>query len=182
MKKAFSFLLGLALFSCNPYEQYFFTHYYIQAELDPASALLSANVQMVYVARQDYTDSICFRLNPGVEVHSLASQELVHYRFGEYDRGMLVIYIEEPVAKNDRLHISLSYSGKISPQEVRQLDSTLFWLPANEDTGLYTYQVKIALPKPWKVMRPAASSGQHGKWQLESRKPRESLIVELERE
>ena len=169
------------LFSCNPHEQYSFTHYNIQAELDPDKGYFSANMQMVYVAHKEYTDSICFDLNPDVSIHTLTVQELEHFRFYGNDKGILVLYIEEPVHPNDQLHISLSYSGRLDEQTLTAMDSTLCWYPANEDTQPFTYQVKLALPGNWYISHPEANTGKHGKWQIQSENPQSSLELAFAR-
>ena len=170
-------MLALVMYSCNPYEQYSCTHYYIQVELDPGSAQFSANVQMVYLTGKPYTDSICFYLNRDVEIHTLAAQELQHYRFERGDTGLLILYIEDPVSANEQLHISLSYSGRINKQEVLHLDSSHFWYPVNEDTPPSTFQAKFALPGEWQISHPPASTGKHGKRLIETRKPQNSLNI-----
>ena len=182
MKKLLCILLGTVLFSCNPYEQYIVTHYYVQAEIDPSTSSISANVQIVFVARKEYHDSICFFLNPGVEIHSLAAQELEHYVFQETGTGELVLYTEDPVFPGDQLHISLSYSGLLGNQEIHHLDSSLLWYPVNEDTQPCTYQAKFALPGSWQINDPEVSFGKHGKWLLQARKPRDAFKIEFTRE
>jgi hypothetical protein len=187
VKRLHAILLGTVLFSCNPYEPYFFTHYHIQAELDPGTGLISANVQMVFVARQDYSDSICFRLNPALNIHTLAAQNLEHYIYRQSDSGWLVIFLEDPIGPRDQLHISLSYSGQLlgSTRKVReedqkdfmQLDSTLYWYPANQDTWPFTFQAKFALPGSWQIIRPDASTGRHGKWLIHSGEPQKSMNI-----
>jgi hypothetical protein len=184
--------LGLFVFSCNPYERYLLTHYNIQAEYNPETASLAANVQMVLVAGREYRDSICFRLNPGVEIRSLAAQELEHYEFNKADSGRLVIFIEEPVATGDQLHISLSYSGKLGSIDRKKnahgdpvpiepgitiMDSALYWIPVNDDTVPFTLRAKFALPGNWYISRPAANAGRHGKWLIETVKPQHSLSI-----
>ncbi len=179
MNKLSGILLGIVLFSCNPHEQNILTHYYIQAEMVPDSAYLSANVQIVFIARQEYKDSICFDLNPGVKIHSLTAQKLEHYLFGEYQNGKLVLYIAEPVHPNNHLHISLSYSGRLHQQSITILDSNLIWLPVNEDTMPFTYHAKIALPGTWQISHPETGTGKHGKWLLESPEPKHSLEIKF---
>ena len=177
MRKLSGFFLGMVLLSCNPYEQYSNTHYYIQAEMDPDSAWLAANVQIVFVARQEYHDSLCFDLNPGVEIHSLTAQELEHYRFGEYQPGKLVLFIEDPVYPNEQLQIAMSYSGRLYPEGISHLDSGIIWYPVNEDTSPCTYQAKFALPGKWKISHPETGLGKHGKWLLQSIEPKQSFDI-----
>jgi len=57
---------------------------------------------MVFVAGQEYNDSITFQLNESVEILSLTAQELKYY---EFDRGLLVLFIEEAVMKGDPDHL-----------------------------------------------------------------------------
>ena len=85
--------------------------------MDPGQGFLSANVQMVFVPRQRYSDSICFRLDPGLRIHSLAAQELKHYSFKQSGGGWLVLYLQDPVESHDQLHISMSYSGTLKSAE-----------------------------------------------------------------
>lgn len=174
-----SLAMSPVLFSCNPYEQYAFTHYHIQAELDPGTGHISANIQMVFVARREYHDSICFQLNPDLRIQSLAAQELEFYRFNQGDSGRLVLYIEEAVRPYDKLHISLSYSGRLSEQAVTSLDSTLLWYPVNQDSSPCTYLAKLALPGGWQVTHPEAQTGKHGKWQLQSEMPCSSIEIRI---
>jgi len=181
MRKLFGFLSAIALLSCNPYEQYSATHLYIQAEVEPGSARIAANVQMVFVARKEYTDSICFRLNPGLKIQSIAAQELQKYRFNENGDGKLVLYIEEQISPGDALQISLSYSGQLGPNEIQRLDSSLYWYPMNENTRPCTYQAKFAVPGKWRITDPGSSTGKHGKWLVESRDVRESLSITFQR-
>lgn len=171
LSKLSCFLLGMVLFSCNPYEQYSFTHYYIQVEVEPESSLLSANVQMVFVARQEYHDSICFSLNPGVEIQALTAQNLRYYKFYGPDTGRLVLYIDDPVLPDVQLHISMSYSGRLSKQEVWQLDSSLLWYPVNEDTQPCTYHAKFALPGYLQISHPEANTDKHGKLLVQNLEP-----------
>jgi hypothetical protein len=185
VKKLPAILLGTVLFSCNPYEPYFFTHYHIQAELDPGSGRISANVQMVFVARNEYSDSICFRLNPGLNLQTLAAQDLEHYIYRQSDSGWLVIFLEDPIGPNDQLHISLSYSGQLSestlkvreedPRDFIQMDSNLLWYPASEDTRPFTYQVKFDLPGSWQMLQPNAEEVHRGKWLIRSGEPQKSM-------
>lgn len=179
MKNLSCILWIIVLFSCNPYEQYFYSHYYIQAEMDPGSARFSANLQMVFVARQEYKDSICFHLNPELRIQSLASQELEHYIFRESDSGRLVLFLEDPVGPNERIHISMSYSGRLSGNRVMQMDSSICWYPVNEDSHPCTYMVKFALPGSWQVSQPDAATGQHGKWLIQSREPQNSIDISI---
>jgi hypothetical protein len=176
-----SLALSPVLFTCNPYERYTCTHYNIQLELDPGTAKISANMQMVLLARREYHDSICFRLNPDLRILSLAAQELEFYRFDPEDSGRLVLYIEEAVRPFDQLHISLSYSGRLSAQAVNSLDSTLLWYPVNHDTSPCTYMAKLALPGGWQVVHPEAQTGKHGKWQMHAEKPCSSIEIRLAR-
>ncbi|MFC2115629.1 hypothetical protein ACFLTU_04100 [Bacteroidota bacterium] len=171
------FLFGLLLISCNPYDQYSLTHYFIQAEVDPSTALLSANVQMVLVARREYHDSICFNLNTGLEIQALTAQELKHYDFYKSESGRLVLYIQDPVFPNDQLHISMSYSGRLAGQEVLNLDSSLLWYPSNEDTKPCTYLAKIALPGSWQIIQPEVSTGKHGKFLVQNQNPQDFIDI-----
>lgn len=175
-------LLAALLATCNPYEPYSDTHFYVQAEVDPGNSLISANVQIVLVASREYRDSISFALNPGVEIQSLTAQELEHYQFGEYHHGRLVLFIEEHVQPGDQLHISLSYSGKLTgnknagsgqdhgtgygPDNSGKLilDNSLLWLPVNRDTRSMTFMGKFALPGEWILSQPESGTGKHGKW------------------
>ena len=177
MKKLFVYLSGLVLLSCNPYEQHKSTHLYIQAEVDPGTGFLSSNVQMVFVAGKEYADSICFLLNPGFEIRSLAAQELEYYLFNETGSGMLVLYLEEQLNEGESLQIALSYSGKLAQHPIQRLDSATCWLPVNEDTQPCTYMAKLALPGKWRVAGPDARTGQHGKWLIEARDAREFPVI-----
>ena len=177
MRKLFGFLSAMILLSCNPYEQYSSTHLYIQAEVQPESARIAANVQMVFVAGKEYTDSICFRLNPELKIQSMAAQVLEKYRFNENGDGKLILYIEEQINPGESLQVSLSYSGQLGPNEIHRLDSSLHWYPMNEDTRPCTYQAKFALPGKWHITDPDSGIGKHGKWLVESRDTLESLEI-----
>lgn len=179
MKNPVYILLVAVLFSCSPHEQYHHTHYNIQAELDPGSKLFSANLQIVLVARQEYRDSICFSLNPDLNIHALAAQELEHYLFRVSDSSRLVLYLEDPVSPGDELLISMSYSGHLPGNGITLLDPSTGWYPVNEDSHPCTYLIKLALPGSWKVSNPAAGTGEHGKWLIQSQDPEEAIRILL---
>lgn len=161
-------LIFLFCFSCNPYEKYSSSYYYVQAEIDPAEERLSVNVQMVLVAGRDYRDSIRFDLNPGFEILTLTAQELEQYIFNKNNSGKLVLYIEELVAAGDELHISMSYSGKLPAGGSGILSQETTWLPENPDTRKNRFEAKIALPGGWVLKSPESIIGKHGKWQIRS--------------
>jgi hypothetical protein len=174
--KIFTIILGvLVLSSCNPYEQYHFTHYNIKAAIDPEEAMISANVQMIFLPRQEYVDSICFLLNPGLKTHSLTAQELKYYEFNSMDTGKLVLYIQEPIRPNEQLHIAMSYSGKLAKQTLTNMDSSIFWYPVNRDTPPSTFQAKFALPGNWHISNVATGRGKHGKHLYQSKLPQPAL-------
>jgi len=169
-------ILGvLVLSSCNPYEPYPFTHYNIKAAIDPEEASISANVQMVFIPRQEHSDSICFYLNPGVEILSLTAQELKHYKFFHADTGKLVLYIQETVRPFEQLHISLSYAGKLANRSLVSMDSSIFWYPVNIDTPPSTFQAKFALPGKWQISNLTTGTGKHGKRLYQSTLPQSAL-------
>ncbi len=165
------------LVSCNPYDPYPFTHYNIKAIIEPEQAKISANVQMIFVPRQEYRDSICFSLNPGLEITSLTAQELKYYEFHTRDTGNLVLYIQDPVGPNEQLHISLSYEGTLSGEAIISMDSSLFWYPVNSNSSPSTFQAKFALSGKWQISDPATGAGKHGKRLYATRQPLNSLNI-----
>jgi hypothetical protein len=160
--------------SCSPYEPYPYTHYYIQATIEPEIARIAANVQLVFIPRKDYYDSILFYLNPGVEIQSLAAQELQYY---EFEGDELRLYIEEPVMRNEQLHISLSYSGVITDRVLEHMDSSLLWYPLNEDIYPSTFHAKFNLAGEWQISEPETGTGKHGKRLYQSLQPRGFLDI-----
>jgi hypothetical protein len=166
MKKIWIIILILSGFSCNPYRPYNFTHYHITASYDPASTLLSANVQMVFVPIQEYHDSITFRLNEFVEIQSLTAQELMYFKF---DRGRLVLYIEEAVMPGDQLHISLTYKGMIGGGTERDamLKPDRLWYPVNPGIKKLTYSIELDLPEQYRLEKPGVRKGQYWHWGTE---------------
>ena len=171
------FLILLVVASCSPYEPYSCTHYDMKLIVDPEEATISANVQMVFLPRQGYQDSICFFLNPGLEIHSLTAQALKYYEFYAGDTGNLVLYIQEPVLPNEQLHIAMSYSGRLDNQPVMNMDTSLFWYPLNTDARPCTFTAKFALPGNWEISSPPTRMGKHGKWLYQSELPHNSLNV-----
>jgi hypothetical protein len=174
----------LSLLACNPYRSYFFTHYHIIADYDPASTLLSANVQMVFIAGQEYHDSIAFRLKELVEIQSLTAQELKYY---EFEDGRLVLFIEDAVMPGDQLHISLSYAGHIGndqatqsgsvpkkpssagPVQFQVLSPDRLWYPVNADIKQMTYSVEIELPDAYSLEGSGERKGRN--WLVTSAMP-----------
>lgn len=172
MRKIGIILLLLSGFSCNPYQPYYFTHYHITADYDPATGYLSANVRMVLVPELEYRDSITLALNKYIEIRSLAAQELKYY---EFDSGRLVLYIEEAVMPGDQLHISLAYEGPIGggPGRDAWLNPEDGWYPVNQDIHKMTYRVEMALPDNFSLERPATGNGPS--WDFGSVKPQDSI-------
>jgi len=165
MKKLLLIFLLISGFSCNPYHPYFFTHYHITASYNPSTTSLSANVQMVFVAGQEYNDSITFQLNESVEILSLTAQELKYY---EFDRGLLVLFIEEAVMKGDQIHISLTYQGFIGdgPDRGNLLTPDQLWYPVNRGIDKLTYSIELDLPEHFSLEEPWVRKGQSWHWSI----------------
>lgn len=165
MKKLLIIFLLISGFSCNPYRPYFFTHYHVTARYDPSTTSLLANVQMVFVADQEYHDSITFQLNGSVEILSLTAQELKYY---EFDKGLLVLYIEEAVMKGDQIHISLTYQGFIGDGSGRGnfLTPDRLWYPVNRGIDKLTYSIDLDLPEHFSLEEPWTRKGQSWHWSI----------------
>jgi hypothetical protein len=172
MKKLLAIILFLSAFSCNPYQPYLFTHYHITASYNPATSSLSANVQMVLVAEQEYRDSIIFQLNESVEIISLTAQELKYY---EFDYGRLVLYIEDAVMAGDQIHISMTYKGMIGngPEKGVFLTPEKRWYPVNQGIDKLTYSIMLELPGQYSLEEPWIKKGQS--WHWETKKPLASI-------
>ena len=172
MRKIGFILLVLSGFSCNPYQPYYFTHYHISADYDPGTGHLSANVRMVLVPTREYHDSIILDLNGHMEILSLTAQELKYY---EFDRGRLVLYIQEAVMPGDQLHISLAYEGQIGgyPGWEAGPPQDYSWYPVNPDIGKITYRVELDLPDNYVLEEPATLDGPG--WNWGSVEPRDSI-------
>jgi hypothetical protein len=174
MKKLLVIFLLLSGFSCNPYNPYFFTHYHITASYDPSTTSLSANVQMVFVAGQEYHDSITFQLNESVEILSLTAQELKYY---EFNKGLLVLYIEEVVLKGDQIHISMTYEGLIGdgPDRSNLLTPDKLWYPVNRGIDKLTFSIQLDLPEQYRLEEPWIREGQS--WHWGTKKPMASIAL-----
>jgi len=174
MKKLLVIFLFISAFSCNPYNPYYFTHYHITASYDPATTSLSANVQMVLVAGQEYHDSITFQLNEFVEILSLTSQELKYY---EFNKGLLVLYIEEAVMTGDQIHISLTYRGMIGdgPDRGTLLTPDKLWYPVNQGIDKLTYSIELELPGQYHLEEPWIRKGQI--WHWGTKKPLAAIFL-----
>ena len=166
--------LLLSALSCSPYQPYYFTHYHIIASYDPATTSLSANVQMVFVPGQECHDSITFQLNESVEILSLTSQELKYY---EFDKGLLVLYIEEAVMKGDQIHISLTYHGFIGDDPDRGffLTPDKLWYPLNRGIDKLTYSIELELPEHISLEEPWIRKGQSWHWNI--KKPMAAIAL-----
>jgi len=172
MKKILPIILFLSAFSCNPYEPYLFTHYHITASYDPATSDLSANVQMVLVAGQEYHDSIIFQLNGSLDIISLTAQELKYY---EFDYGRLVLYIQDPILAGDQIHISMTYKGLIGngPKGSTLPTPDNLWYPINQGIDKLTYSIMLELPGQYRLEEPWIQRGQS--WFWETKKPLASI-------
>lgn len=172
MKKLMHIFLLLSALSCNPYEPYQFTHYHISATYDPSSSSLSANVQMVLVAGQEYHDSIIFQLNESLEIISLTAQELKYY---EFDYGRLVLFIEEAVMVGDQIHISLAYKGIIEDDtdSGTWLTPVKLWYPINQGIDKLTYSIELDLPEHYSLAEPWIRKGQS--WHWSTKKPNATI-------
>jgi hypothetical protein len=165
MKKLLVIFLLLSGFSCNPYKPYLFTHYHITARYNPSTTSLSANVQMVFVADQEYHDSLTFKLNESVEILSLTAQELKYY---EFDKGSLVLHIQEVIMKGDQIHISLTYQGFIGDDTEKGnfLTPDKLWYPQNRGIDKLTYSIKLDLPEHFSLEEPWIRKGQSWHWSI----------------
>lgn len=174
MKKLMVISLLLSAFSCNPYQPYIFTHYHITASYNPATTSLSANLQMVLVAQQEYHDSITFLLNGSLEIISLTAQELKYY---EFDKGRLVLYIEEVVMPGDQIHISLAYEGMIEDGADRAtwLTPDKLWYPMNLGIDKMTYSIALDLPNHHNLEEPWVRKGQS--WHWETKRPSATIAL-----
>ena len=174
MKKLLAIILFLSAFSCNPYQPYLFTHYHITASYNPATSSLSANVQMVLVAEQEYRDSIIFQLNESVEILSLTGQELKYY---EFDKGRLVLYIEDAVMAGDQIHISMTYKGMIGngPDRGTLPTPDNLWYPINQGIDKLTYSIMLELPGQYILEEPWIRKGQN--WHWETKKPLAAIAL-----
>jgi hypothetical protein len=145
--------------------------------VDPGQAMISANIQLVLVPRQGYQDSICFTLNPELEIQALTAQELIHYEFKSRARDNLVLYIQEPILAGEQINIALAYKGRIDDAPIHKMDTSLYWYPRNPDTSPSTIRAKFALPGNWQIGDPPMGMGKHGKWLYENREPQSPLNV-----
>ena len=142
----------ILLVSCNPYQPHESTHFNVHADIDPRSGLFDVNLQLVYLSPSDHYDSLVFRLDKAFTIHSLSAQELIRYEFS----GDLVLYIQDPVLAGDRLHVSMSYSGKTEFQFSPGMDhldiaSAREWLPFRDDMEALSYRLNITLPEGFLV-------------------------------
>ena len=176
MRPLIPLLLAASLYACSPHKEYSFTHYYVAAGFDPGSGRLSSSVQMVFRAKRYYADSLGFLLDPGLEVNTLAAQDLDRYLYTHSDTGRLVLYLEDPLAPGDQLHISLHYSGTLNGGG---LDSSLLWIPFNREAGPFTMDAKLVLPDSWRVFRPEARRGRRGEWMISPANPVNSIRIVL---
>lgn len=174
MKKLLAIFLLLSAFYCNPYNPYYFTHYHITAKYDPATTSLSANVQMVFVPGQEYHDSITFELNESLEILSLTAQELKYY---EFDKGQLVLYIEDAIMADDQIHISLTYKGMIGdgPGKGTLLTPDMLWYPVNRGIDKLTYSLALDLPEHYRLEEPWIRRGQSWHWGI--KKPHAAIVL-----
>lgn len=156
----------LLLPACDPYVQYGSSQYYLQVEADPSSCRIAVNLQLVFLARTQHSDSLCFTLNPALGIETLTAQDLDHYRYSATDTGRLVLYLDHPVYPGDQLHISLSYKGILPDPPLARLDSSLLWYPCNEESLPAGFLVKLSIPGDWRVAHPEATPGRHGKWNI----------------
>ena len=176
MKKSWIICLLLSAFSCNPYNPYYFTHYHITAGYDPATTSLTASVQIVLVAEQDYRDSIIFRLNESLEILSFTAQELKSY---EFDRGLLVLYLKDAIMKGDQIHISLAYKGMIGkgPGNGALPTPDRLWYPVNPGIDKLTCSVELELPEQYILGEPWIRKRRS--WYWGSEKPLDAIILPL---
>jgi len=129
---------------------------------------------MVFVAGQEYHDSITFQLNESVEILSLTAQELKYY---EFDKGLLVLYIEEAVMKGDQIHISLTYQGFIGDGSDRGdlLTPDKLWYPVNRGIDKLTYSIELDLPEHLSLEEPWIRKGQSWHWSI--KKPMAAIVL-----
>ncbi len=169
---------------CNPYTQYIHTHYHMIADLDPETGMFKASLQMVFVPRSNYRDSISFCLNGEFSIHSLTAQGLERYGF--YKDGRLVLYLQDPVAEGDQLHISLSYSGNVKCALAEDenhivMDTACCWYPRNDDIQMTTSHLRIRLPEGYVIEDPHISGHSSDTWQIRNREPAPYFRIRIKR-
>jgi hypothetical protein len=118
---------------------------------------------MVFVPGQEYHDSITFQLNESLEILSLTAQELKYY---EFDKGLLVLYIEDAVMTGDQIHISLAYKGMIGdgPDRGNLPTPDKLWYPVNSGIDKLTYSIVLDLPEQYSLEEPWTRKGQSWHW------------------
>ena len=150
----------------------------MMADIDPGSGMFDVNLQMVYVPLINHTDSIVFHLDEAFSIGSLSAQELVRYELNE--GGRLVLYIQDPVAAGDQVHVSMSYSGrtecKLSPGEDSLIiDSALNWFPISDDIPLMTYRLRIGFSESYHMDGENVGGKSNKTYLLESLEPESSI-------
>lgn len=143
-------------------------HYIIDAEVNPQSATLSANVQMQFIPSAD-TDSASFELNNALALTNVVDDagRQINASRTQQDFGVKLSF-PSTLPKGKLATVKFSYDGKLTGQE----DSPVFgikfgaihkdyaylmyparWFPVNDYTvDRYTADMRITVPSGYRVL------------------------------
>ena len=145
--------------------------------------MIDANLQMVYVPSRDHTDSIILLLDEGYSIGSLSAQELARY---DFDKGRLILYIEETINTGDQFHISINYSGSIKltnqpGEDVFLIDRNLKWFPHRNDIHDMEYNIRLVLPEEYAIKDYKGSTDKLNEYLIESLNPSSDICFQIQR-
>lgn len=158
-------------------------HYAIEAEINPHTQSLNANVKMRFVPLDDNVGFANLELHTAMQVSKVvdeSGQQLPAARFGDY---ALRVNFPTPLRKGEPQTISFTYGGRLTGSEESPVYGIKFaaiqddyaylmyparWFPINDYTAdRYSAELKIKVPTGYRVVssgidtsQPAAAGGE----------------------
>jgi tetratricopeptide (TPR) repeat protein len=144
-------------------------HYLIEAEVNPHTQSLTANVEVQFVPLDDYTSSASFELNNALNVSKVVDekgQQIPASR--DHDQFSLRLNFPEPLAKGKPSTLTFTYDGRLTGREDSPVYGIKFasiqndyayllyparWFPVNDYTvDRFTADLKITVPVGYRVV------------------------------
>ncbi len=143
--------------------------YLIEAQIDPDTQTLSANVQVQFAALDDYTSSLSFELNNALNVSRITDgAERAVPASRSIENFSLRLNLPEPIGKGQQGTLKFTYDGRLSGREDSPVYGVKFasiqpeyayllyparWFPINEYTeDRYRAELRITVPAGYRVI------------------------------
>jgi aminopeptidase N len=144
-------------------------HYTIDAEINPNTQTLTANVQVSFTALDDNTSSASFELNNALNVSKVVDESGRQVPASRTQQDFAIrLNFPEPLRKGKQSTLTFTYDGRLTGDEESPVYGIKFaaikrdtsflmyparWFPINDyTTDRYTADMKIVVPAAYRVL------------------------------